>query len=125
MLRSMMQVYVKDSAAAVACYEKAFDTQVKNAHLHDDGGYLHAELDVYGQILALSEQAAPNAVSGNTMQFCLHFKTGDRAKIERAYDVLKEGATLEHPLGPTFYSDCMAALIDRFGVRWCLFEQRA
>ncbi|MDD4796246.1 MAG: VOC family protein, partial [Eubacteriales bacterium] len=88
---------------------------------------LHCELDLYGQVLALSERNDANAVhsrqtiTGNTMQFCLHFGEGNAACVEKAYDALKTDATVLVPLAPCAFSPLMAALIDPYGVSWCLF----
>jgi PhnB protein len=120
MLRSMMQVYVNCSCDAVELYQKAFDAKLVTEYKDEDGSYLHAELDVYGQIIALSE-ARGKRVTDNTMQFCLHFGHDNIDKVEKAYDVLKEGAKITHPLGKCPYSPCMVDLTDRFGVRWCIF----
>lgn len=140
MLRSMMQVYVEDSVKAVELYQKAFDAKLLCAYPGDDGMYYHSELDVYGQVLAVSESRygfeypvdnpgyavsfAPNSARnpGNTMQFCLHFGEGNADKVRQGYEVLKEGGLVLYPLGPVNYSPCACDLVDRFGVRWCLFE---
>lgn len=140
MLRSMMQVYVKDSGKAVGLYQKAFGAELVSAYPNDRGGYCHAELNVYGQILAVAEAGdgpeLPNgqleyAASfrsgaernpGNTMQFCLHFGKGGADRVRQGYEALKEGSLLLYPLGPVNYSPCMVDFVDQFGVRWCLFE---
>lgn len=127
MKRSMMQVYVKGSDRAVPLYQRAFGAELVSSYPNDDGTYYHSELNVYGQIPAVSEGAANlyddggGRVTGSTMQFCLHFEEGETAQLQQAYDVLKEGAKIRIPLGPCEYSTLMADLVDRFGVRWCLF----
>lgn len=122
MYRSMMQVYVSKSNEAVAFYQKAFDAVLGDAYPNPDGTYIHAELDVYGQVLAVAEaDGSTPPVTGNTMQFCLHFGHEKKALVEKAYDVLKEGATILCPLSPCEYSPLMADLIDKYGVRWCIF----
>ena len=121
MLRSMMQVYVKGSVEAVQLYEQAFGAQLICEHRNEDGTYLHAELSVYGQILAVSESRDADITTGNTMQFCLHFGEHNQHLVDMAYKVLKQDATITTPLGPCFFSPCMVGLIDRFGVNWCLF----
>lgn len=142
MLRSMMQIYVRGSDKAAMLYQEAFDAKLVCAYPRDDGTFIHAELDVYGQILAISEAAPGSAIignkrspfaaafhadagidPGNTMQFCLHFGRGGSEKVRKAYDALKDGCLLLYPIGPVEYSPCMVDLVDRFGVRWCLFEQ--
>lgn len=127
MLRTLMQAYVKGSAEAVALYQKAFDAKLVSEYKHEDGSYYHSELDVYGQILAVSEanRIEPSAdyrtIPGNTMQFCLHFKEDETGYVEKAYEVLKTDAQILFPLGPCDYCNYMVDLIDKFGVRWCLF----
>lgn len=126
MRRSMMQAYVKRSDLAVALYQKAFGAELVSGYPNEDGTYYHSELDVYGQILAVAEAGGmypgrqENGISGDTMQFCLHFEEGEEDKLRRAYDALKEGAEILYPLGPCPFSRLMADLIDPFGVRWCL-----
>jgi len=122
MLRSMMQVVVQRSDLAAALYQKAFNAKMTAACPQDDGTFMHAELDVYGQILALTElPAGEEASPGNTMMFCLHFGKGKEALVQQAYDALKDGAQIHDPLGPCGFSSFMFGLIDRFGVNWCIF----
>lgn len=59
---------------------------------------------------------------GNTMQFGLHFGKGHADKVIKGFEALKEGGIVLFPPGPVNYSPCMCDFVDRFGVRWCLFE---
>lgn len=121
MYRSMMQVYVKDSGRALEFYEKVFDAKVKCSYPNSDGTLAHAELDVYGQVVALAELNDCKAVPGNTMQFCLHFGDGKEETVRNIYNLLKDGAEILYPLNPVDYSPLLADLIDKYGVRWCIF----
>lgn len=122
MRRTLMQIFVKGSAEAVKFYQRAFDAPLVVGYKNNDGSYMHAELDVYGQILAVSEEDN-NRTNGNRMQFCLHFENDEKDKLTRAYDVLAENAQeICDPLGPCAYSPHMASLIDRFGIFWCIFS---
>ena len=121
MYRSMMQVYVKRSEEAFAFYQRAFDAKAVCRYPNSDGTLLHAELDVYGQILALTELRDEDTVTGNTMQFCLHLGKGKEAVVQNIYAVLKDGAKIHYPLGPCDWSPLMVGLIDKFGVNWCIF----
>lgn len=126
MKRSMMQVYVVRSDRAVALYQKAFDAELLCSYPYEDGTLAHSELAIQGEILAVSERTPSNAIEGETvtgtaMQFCLHYGEGGEDCVKKAYEVLKEGATVLIPLAPCEYSPLMADFIDRFGVRWCLF----
>ena len=50
-----MQVYVKRSVEAVNIYQKAFNAEILGLYPDGNGGYMHSELNAYGQILAVSE----------------------------------------------------------------------
>lgn len=122
MYRSMMQIYVSESDKAVETYQKAFDAELIASYSNSDGTYMHAELNVYGQILAISEALKEEErITGTTMQFCLHFGDGREALVQKAYNVLKDNARIIYPLSPCAYSALMADLIDKYGVRWCFF----
>lgn len=121
MIRSMMQVYAKGSVEAVQLYQRAFDAKLISENKNEDGSYLHAELDIFGQILALSESTEEKNITGNTMQFCLQFNEADKELVEKAFRVLEKDAQILFPLGPCFFSSCMVGFIDKFGVNWCLF----
>ena len=120
MKRTLMQLYLKNSAEAAAMYCEAFNAPIAVYGTFDDGNYMHAEIDVQGQIIAVSEATEP-AVTGTTMQFCLHYGKGNEAMVQRAYDALCEGGTISFPLGECSFSPLMADITDKFGVRWCLF----
>ncbi len=119
--RALFQVYVRGCDEAIALYSSAFGAECTTL-VRDpgDGSVVHAELDVLGQVVALSERRGEPVV-GTTMQFALHLGEGGQGFAGRAYEVLKEGADVSDPIGPTFYSSCMFSLVDRFGVSWCLF----
>lgn len=121
MSRTMMQMYVKKSVEAVLLYQKAFGAKILCEYKNDDGSYMHAELDVFDQVVAISESYI-KSIAGNTMQFCFHLGKENSEKIKYAYEVLKEDAKILTPIGPCSYSKCMFSLIDIYGVNWCLFE---
>lgn len=126
MKRSLMQVYVVGSDKAVPFYQSAFDAPLVACYPHDDGTFMHAELDIQGQILAVSERDYATAVkgyavTGNTMQFCLQFGVGNEEMVKKAYAVLAKNAKIIAPLGPCSYSPLMGCLIDKYGINWCLF----
>ena len=82
--------------------------------------FMHAELNAFGQILAISE-ASDDKISGDIMQFCFHFEEDEIEKVKHAYEVLKDGAKILYPIGECFFSKCMFGLVDKFGINWCLF----
>lgn len=120
MKRAFMQVYVNDGEQALQMYKEAFGAKVGSLYKDDDGAIVHAELDIKGHVIALSE-VSEDRETGNTMQFCIQYGEDSEADIRNAYRVLENGSTINHPIGPCFYSSLMADFVDRFGVRWCLF----
>jgi PhnB protein len=120
MRRSLLQVYLKNSREAALFYQEAFRTSLTNVHEDDDGQYIHAELNLFGQVLAISE-AKFDLKTGNQMQFCLQFTKDEVKIVENAYEILKKDAKIDHPLGQIFYSPLMFSLIDQYGVNWCMF----
>ena len=121
MLRTLFQCYVRDSFAAADAYRQAFDAKLIAQTLSPEGVNVHTELDLGGQILALSELSGSEPVTGTTMEISLHFRKDEKDLVLRAFETLKSGATVMSPPGPVFYSELMTEFIDRFGVRWCLF----
>ena len=120
MLRSMMQAYVKNSAEALLFYQDAFGTKLNCRHENDDGTIAHAELDLFGQVFAISEVNQTTDLIGNSMQFCLHFGEGKETLVQNIIDKLSKDGEIVF-LGSTDWSPLMADLIDKFGVRWCIF----
>jgi len=120
MKRTLMQMYVRNSAEAVPFYQNAFGASIGNNWRNPDGSCAHVELDAYGQIIAIAE-AEEDTVIGNNLQFCLHFEENEKDMVRRAYDVLREGARIVCDLGQPSWSPYMFALVDKFGVYWCVF----
>lgn len=120
MLRSMMQVFVKNSVEAVEVYRKAFNAELLCAYPYESGGYMHAELNAYGQVIAVSE-IEETQVTGNTMMFCFHMGEGCEEQVLQAFEVLKDSAEKIDPPGPCGFSSCKFNLVDKYGVYWCVF----
>jgi len=116
----MMQVFVKDSKEAFKFYRKAFNAEVLCTYEDGKGGYMHSELNAYGQVIAVSEITL-NVTVGNTMMFCFHFGEGGEENVKTAYEVLKEDAITCSPLDKCDYSSLQFVCIDKFGVTWCVF----
>lgn len=123
MERILMQIYTIGSVEAFALYKEAFDGIPGTVVKHPDGTYYHSELDIGGYVVAVAERKEDlrPEISGNTMQFCLQFGSQGEAKLKKAYDLLKVDAQILTPIGSSDYSPLMTDLVDRFGVRWCLF----
>jgi len=123
--RTMLQLNLVGCDEAMKLYREAFDGKMLCVHRNPgDNRVAHAEMEAFGQVIAFSEWDKNKPIS-MTMQFCFHFEKGQEAAIRKAYGVLKKGAmicsVLDDPYDPCDYADCQFALIDKFGVSWCLF----
>ena len=125
MYRSMMHVYVKNSNQALEFYKRAFDAQVICDYRNENGTVAHAELDIDGQVFAICEAGEIETITGNTMQFCLHFGEGKEVIVKKAYEIMREDCIkLTAPItgpGECPWSPCLFGLIDKYGVNWCIY----
>jgi PhnB protein len=111
---------VKDANAAIAFYARAFGATEK-FRLTEPGGRIgHAEVDLDGITLMLSEEFpecgihAPRAGEGTPVTIHLHVDDAD-AVIGRA---LEAGATVERPVQDEFYGERGGVVRDPSGHRW-------
>ena len=120
MHRSMMQVYIKNSGEAISFYQNVFDAKVLIDARHENGTIAHAELDIFGQVLAICETLESEVATGNAMQFCLHFGDGKEELVRGIIEKLSDGGTFTYH-DSTDWSPLVAGIIDKFGVNWCIF----
>ncbi|WP_066719147.1 VOC family protein [Clostridium sp. Marseille-P299] len=123
MRRILLQIYTKNREEAFEFYKKAFNAELGYCDRAEDGTIIHSELNFCGQSIAVGEldENQSEMIVGNTMQFCLQFEPGEEHIIKQAYETMKEGGNVLYPLGSSFFSSYNAALIDKYGVYWCLF----
>lgn len=74
-VRSMIQAFEKESKEAVELYRKAFNAEILCTYDDGKGGYMHSELNAYGQVINVSE-ISEGVTIGNLMMFCFHFGEG-------------------------------------------------
>ena len=121
MKRTMFQLYIKGCDEAIELYKSVFDATIDAIYRNPENNTIsHAEIRAFGQCISFMERDS-ESVSGNTMQFCFHLGDGHEDIIKKAYEVLKDGAKIELPLGSCEWSPCIFGLIDKFGVNWLLF----
>ena len=120
--------YVDGINEAVAFYQKVFDAKIseEGTWKNDDGTYeiCAFELD-NGTSFSLAERKGESAIegevnTGNIMQMCMLFKKEELPKLEKAYEMLKDGAKILCPLKPVEWTSHTCDLIDKYGLRWCL-----
>ena len=113
---------VRDAKAAIVFYGKAFDAKEK-FRLAEAGGRIgHAEIELGGHIVMLSEPFPEMGVvapePGRPTVSCVHLHVDDAdAVIRRA---VAAGATLVRPPQDAFYGERSGRVRDPFGHEWLI-----
>jgi uncharacterized glyoxalase superfamily protein PhnB len=119
-------VYVKNSVEAVAFYCSAFNMSIGYHAKHDDGTFLHAELEKDGHsIFAVSEsndEAIRNAmISASQPTISLGINLNGNEELHHAFLALEKEGHVIRPIGSLPWSPCSADIVDKFGVCWYLY----
>jgi len=117
-------------AEAIALYQRAFGATVHHISYEKDSpefvadgavdgsAIMHASLTLLGSRLEMSDDNDEATIRSNVLNLHAYFPTDD--DVCRAFDMLKEGATIEEAPKPELWSSMYARLVDRFGVMWHL-----
>lgn len=113
---------VRDAAAAIDFYARAFGAR-ELFRLTEPGGRVgHAEIDLDGHVLMLSEEypelgvRSPERLDATPVTLHLHVEDAD-ALVARA---VAAGGTLERGLQDHFYGERSGTVRDPFGHRWLI-----
>lgn len=116
---------VRDADAAIAFYEAAFGARRRPPTLRfRDGKIAHAEVEIAGARLMLSEEApetggpGPETLRGTTVRLDLRVDDAD-AVVERA---VAAGAEVAIPVADQFYGHRSGRLRDPFGHLWIISQ---
>lgn len=124
-MKNYTQVYVKNSMEAAETYCRAFGAEITLEMKNDSGtAYEHCELSVDGEgFLAIGEAKNPcdveliHKTKWETMTFNV-FEMGSRDRVQRAFDVLRDGGVVLEAIHELPWSECCATVIDKYGVCW-------
>jgi uncharacterized glyoxalase superfamily protein PhnB len=113
---------VDDADAAIDFYSKVFGAREK-FRLTEPGGRIgHAELDLGGMTLMLSEEYPEYGIRGakaiGATPVTIHLHVDDADAMIRA--AVASGATLEHEPADHFYGERSGSIYDPFGHRWLI-----
>lgn len=113
---------VRDAAAAIDFYARAFGAR-ELFRLTEPGGRVgHAEIDLDGHVLMLSEEypemgvRSPDGLGATPVTLHLHVEDAD-ATVARA---VAAGGTLERDLQDHFYGERSGTVRDPSGHRWLI-----
>ncbi|MBB5885532.1 VOC family protein [Xanthomonas sp. LMG 8992] len=113
---------VRDAAAALAFYARAFGARELFRLTEPDGRIGHAEVDLDGHTLMLSEEypemgvRSPEHLGATPVTLHLHVDDAD-ALVARA---VAAGGTLERGMQDHFYGERSGTVRDPFGHRWLI-----
>ncbi|MEC0169168.1 VOC family protein [Paenibacillus graminis] len=122
---------------ALGLYQQAFDIRIDFILHYNDAnqrdcdielseeqkGYVyHAEAYIGEQRIMLADELELHPTDSTSLFLTVTFDTA--SQVKKAYEVLKAGGRIIHPLRSTTYSSCMVSLIDKFGFRWGLMTEQ-
>ena len=115
-------IVVRDAAAAIDFYKKAFGAEEIDRMAGPDGSIMHAEIRIGDSILMLGEEneqwGTKSPLSLNGVHGSLHIYVEDAdAAFNRAVEA---GATVRYPLEDAFWGDRYGKVTDPFGHEWGL-----
>ena len=115
-------IIVRDAAAAIEFYTRAFGAEEVSRMPGPGGTIMHAEIRIGDSMVMLGEEneewgsRSPLSTNGNPGSLHLYVDDADAA-FARA---LEAGATVRMPLGDAFWGDRYGKVIDPFGHEWGL-----
>ena len=113
---------VRNGAAALDFYERAFGAKIYLRLDAPDGRVGHAEFHIEGSAVMLSDEfpemgaVSPETLGGVASSLMIYLENVD-ARFAQA---IAAGATVERPVKDQFYGDRSGTLKDPFGHRWTL-----
>ena len=113
---------VRDAAAAIEFYKKAFGAEEIDRMAGPDGSIMHAEIRIGDSLIMLGEEneqwgtRSPLLTNGNPGSLHLYVEDADAA-FDRA---LEAGAKVRYPLEDAFWGDRYGKVTDPFGHEWGL-----
>ena len=113
-------IVVRDAAAAIDFYQRAFGAEEVNRMAGPDGKIMHAEIRIGDSLVMLGEEneqwGTKSPLLTNGTHGSLHIYVDDAdASFDRA---LKAGATVKYPLEDAFWGDRYGKVTDPFGHEW-------
>ena len=115
-------ITVRNGAAALDFYEKAFGAKVTMRMDAPDGKVGHAEFRIEGSPVMMSDEfpdmgaISPETLGGVASSIMIYLENVD-ARFEQA---IAAGGIVERPVKDQFYGDRSGTLKDPFGHRWTL-----
>lgn len=107
-------LYYKDADERDFCVEQLSDKQKNYVY--------HSEM-VIGEQRFMFSDSLEQFKQGQSVSIVITF--ANPTAVRSAYEVLKKGGQIIHPLQQTTYSSCFVSLLDKFGIRWELMTENS
>jgi PhnB protein len=123
------RLVVRDGAAAIDCYVRAFAArEIGERFVDPEGRLIHAELQIGDSVVMITEESsdadapakAPQSLSGVVSAIMATYWEDVDAVWERA---VTAGAEVVFPLEDQFYGERGGRLRDPFGQQWMLSQR--
>lgn len=117
---------VRDAAAAIDFYERAFGARDLGRLHMADGTIAHAAIEIGGGIVMLADENpewgndSPSSLGGTSVRLHVYVEDVD-ATFARA---IQAGAVEKFPVADQFYGDRSGRLQDPFGHQWIVATRR-
>jgi PhnB protein len=117
---------VKNAAAAIEFYKRAFGATESMRLMQPDGRIGHAEIDIGGARIMLADEfpeagfRGPESLGGSPIH--IHFDVADVDAV--ASRAIAAGAKLVRPVADQFYGDRSGQISDPFGYTWVISTRK-
>ena len=121
---AMPRLRIKDAAAAIEFYKKAFGAQEKMRFEDERFRIAHAEIQIGNAVIVLAEESleygfpGPQTLGGSPISLDIFVDDCD-AGVERA---VAAGAQIVRPVQDQFYGRRTGTLADPFGYHWTIIQ---
>jgi len=121
---AMPRLRIKDAAAAIEFYKKAFGAQEKMRFEDERFRIAHAEIEIGNAVIVLAEESleygfpGPQTLGGSPISLDIFVDDCD-AGVERA---VAAGAQIVRPVQDQFYGRRTGTLADPFGYHWTIIQ---
>ena len=113
---------IKNAAAAIEFYKKAFGARERGRMSGPDGRLMHAEIQIGDSIVMIHNEMleygskSPQTLGGSPINLFLYVPDAD-ASFQQA---VSAGAQVTMPLADMFWGDRYGKLVDPFGHEWSI-----
>lgn len=117
---------VRDAAAAIGFYKRAFGAKERNRMTAPDGQIMHAEIKIGDSHVFLSDEfpgadtKSPQALGSSSVTLHLYFRKVDQAFVRAT----EAGARATMAPADMFWGDRFAKVVDPFGHCWSLGQHQ-